>query len=183
VVRDLRHHLRVDVKARTSGGVLVLTCAALGSPVSEVAQVVACDPRALRDSVKGSERLTTATAGAVARWIPCLWWRTLWRLGHPMGNDRDELAAVSRLALTLPWLPDDWSADIARASLWHEVRPEEHAPKSRAGGVNGRSKLTDRDAYEIRRMHRAGLSLRAIGRRFGVSASTVHACVTGATWR
>ena len=179
---DLRPYLRVDVKARTTGGALVLTCAALGSPVSEVARVVGCEPRALRDSVRGRELLKRATAQAVSRWIPCLWWRTLWRLGHPVGNDRDELEAVSRLALTLPWLPDDWAADLARAALWHEVRPQQRACRGRRGGANGRSKLTIEDVDEIRRMHRGGLSLRSIGRRFGVSASTVHACIKGTTW-
>ena len=179
---DLRPYLRVDAKARTSGGVLVLTCAALGSPVTEVARVVACEPRVLRDSVRGRQKLKRPVARAVSRWIPCLWWRTLWRLGHPMGNDRQELEAVSRLALTLSWLPDDWAADLARAAMWHEVRPRERSHMAMGGELNGRSKLSGQDAIEVRRLHKAGLSLRSIGRRFGVSASTVHACIKGATW-
>ena len=179
---DLRPYLRVDAKARTSGGVLVLTCAALGSPVSEVARVGGADAVVLRDAVKGAKRLRRPTADAVSRWIPCLWWRTLWRLGHPMGNDRAELETVSTLSLTLPWLPDDWAADLARAALWYEVRPSQRASKARPGETNGRAKLTTADVVEIKRLHAAGWSLRRIGKRYAVSASTVHKCIRGATW-
>ena len=66
---DLRPYLRVDAKAKTSGGVLVLTCAALGSPVTELARVVAVDPSVLRGAVKGSKRLRVPTAQAESRWI------------------------------------------------------------------------------------------------------------------
>ena len=133
--------------------------------------------------------LDPVIAMRLARWLPCLWWRTLWRLGHPAGNDRAELDAVSRLALTLPWFPDDWAADLARAALWHEVRrqpdpSERPGPlgKARPGSTNGRAKLSDKDAATMRELSRAGWSLRRIARRFEVSPSTVHACVGGSSW-
>jgi len=176
---DLRPYLRTDVQARTSSGALVVMCAALGSPVSEVARVVDVSPRLLRDTVRGRELLGPPVAGLVGRWISCLWWRTLWRLGHPTGNDREELDAVSRLALTLPWLPDDWAADLARAALWYEVRPEERSRWARIGEANGLSKLTRADVEAIKGLRKAGWSIRRIAKRYAVSASTVHHRVGG----
>lgn len=177
---ELRPHLRTDARAKTPIGALVVTCAALGSPVTEVARVVAVSPRRLRDTVRGRETLDASSALLIARWVPCLWWRTLWRLGHPVGNDRRELDAVSRLALTLPWVPDDWAADLGRAALWHEVRPR--PPKARRGAANGRAKLTDLDARAMRELKRAGWTHRRIARRFEVSPATVHAVVSGGAW-
>jgi hypothetical protein len=51
------------------------------------------------------------------------------------------------------------------------------------GEGHGRAKLTAADAVEVVCLYRdAGLSLSKIGTRFGVTAKTIHAVVTGRTW-
>ena len=64
---DLRPYLRTDARAKTPAGALVVTCAALGSPVSEVARVVDVSPRALRDTVRGREMLEPVIAMRLGR--------------------------------------------------------------------------------------------------------------------
>ena len=177
---EIRGHLLTDVAVHTPEAGLIVTCAALGSPVSECSRVVGAEPAELRQAVRSGQHLDRHVVTALTRWLPCLWWRTLWRIGHPDGSDRAELESVSQLALTLQWLPDDWAADLARAVLWHETRP---SLKSRTGTLNGRSKLTPEDVEQMRRLDRAGWSLRRIGRRFTVSASTVHSALRGRTWK
>lgn len=50
------------------------------------------------------------------------------------------------------------------------------------GTQNGQSKLCPEKVIEIRRRHRQGAGLRALGREYGVSCVTIKSAVTGKNW-
>lgn len=54
--------------------------------------------------------------------------------------------------------------------------------RSATGEKNGRAKLTPAQANEIRSLLRHGLSMHAIGRRFGIDWTTVRSLRDGETW-
>ena len=67
------------------------------------------------------------------------------------------------------------------------VKTPEQQLRHRAGCARGErlpfAKLRPADVRAIREAYEAGASLRELGTEFGVAKSTVHAAVTGATWR
>ena len=178
MAHDLRPYLRADVTASTPSGALVVTCAALGSPASELARVVDVPHSALVGAVCHGEPLHPFVVELVSRWLSCVWWRTLWRLGMDEGNDEAEMELVADLAATLPAVPDDWAADLARALILGERRPRA-ADDPREPG---RAVLTLRAAEQIRAAYAGGQSLRKLAKQWRVSASTIHKCVTGRSW-
>ena len=50
------------------------------------------------------------------------------------------------------------------------------------GGQNGFAKLTDEDALAIRKLRREGVSLREVGRIFGVCKATITSITHGRAW-
>ena len=56
-----------------------------------------------------------------------------------------------------------------------------HGTKAR--GERLRSKLTEADVMEIRRLREEGQSMRRISVRFGVSESNVRSILRGRTWK
>ncbi len=180
---DLETYLEADADPQTAGGVLIVTCAALGSPASELAQVLAVDiNRVLRCVAEGHD-LGIATADIASRWLSCLWWRTLFRLGHHSAYCQGEVEAVSILASTLPFVPTEWQADHGRAIILHEIREVIPWPTRQRGEANGRSKLTQVDVDQMRaRWARGRSSLRKLAAIYGVSPSRVHRIVTEQAW-
>ena len=179
---DLTSHFEIDAVPRTPGGSLVTMCAALGSPVSEQSRVLSERGEDLRAAVYGEGILLPETATRASAWVACLWWRTLWRLGHESASLASEVDAVALLASTLPWVPCDWQADHGRAAVLGEVREEIAWPQRLRGERNGRAKLTQRLVDDMRRRRGQGETLRELSRRFGVSASRVHKITSGDAW-
>lgn len=69
-----------------------------------------------------------------------------------------------------------WSVDRALtepADLNARPRGESHPS----------AKLTADDVTEVRRLHAAGMSISAIGRRFGVNHNSIQAIIRGRTWK
>lgn len=57
-------------------------------------------------------------------------------------------------------------------------------PGSPKGMFNGQAKLTDEQVLEIRRLYAAGgVSMKALGERFGCSTSTIHSIVNRRRWQ
>jgi DNA-binding NarL/FixJ family response regulator len=52
-----------------------------------------------------------------------------------------------------------------------------------AGSAHALSKLTEKDIPEIRRLQAEGVSMREIGRRYGVSSQTIRQIFTGKSWK
>lgn len=181
-VNDLTQYLETDVEATTPGGSLVVVCAALGSPVSELSLVVDLDRELLRASVVEGRPLPSFFFNAASTWVACLWWRTLWRLGHDAAHQGSEVDAVSLLASTLPFVPEDWQADHGRAVILHERREVIPWPTRQRGEDNGRAKLTRSQVDEMRRRSNRGATLRQLASSFGVSPSRVHRIIKGDAW-
>lgn len=179
---DLGIHLTTDVTPTTPGGSLVVTCAALGSPVSELALVVALDVGTLRSAVFDGEPLSYQSVDTVSRWLSCLWWRTLFRLGHDAAHDSSEVESIATLASTLPFVPEDWLADFGRAAILRERRDPCIWPIRQRGEANGRAKLTQNDVDDMRRRSKKGATLRQLSAMFKVSPSRVHRIVKGDAW-
>ena len=182
MAHDLKPYLTTDAEPRTPGGGLVATCAALGSPVTEQARVVEAECVELRAAVWHGAGLEAWTVELLARWVSCLWWRTLWRLGHPAGNDRAEVEAVATMAITLPWLPDDWAADLARSVLFAESMTRQASVYAREGEANGRAKLSRAEVEAIREERAGGASWRDLASRWGCSHTRIGQIVRGDGW-
>lgn len=178
---DLSEYLEADVRPTTPDGAMVVLCAALGSPLSELSRVVACDALILRRAVEG-DALSPEVLGATGRWVGCLWWRTLWRLGHASAHSLTEVDAVAMLSGSLPFVPLDWLADHGRAVVLGERREHIPYPRRLRGELNGRAKLTQRDVDAMRESSKRGATLRSLSARFGVSPSRVHRIVRGEAW-
>ena len=175
--------LEVDVRPTTPAGVLVATCAALGSPVSELSKVSAEETSTLRSAVVDGRPLPLSTSLALSTWLPCLWWRTLYREGLEVAVEERELYAVAMLSNALPYVPSDWSLDFARAFVLDERREPLPWPIGKRGENNGRAKLTREKVEEIRgRFSRGRSSLRKLAKIYGVSPSLIHRIVRGNAW-
>jgi len=181
-VIDLTQYLEADVEPDTPGGCLVVMCAALGSPVSELSLVLDVERDRLRAAVHEGEPLPSVAFDVGSMWIACLWWRTLWRLGHETAHQTREVDVASLLASSLPFVPDDWQADHGRAVILCERREVIPWPTRQRGEDNGRSKLTQRKVDEMRRRSSKGATLRELALTFGVSPSRVHRIVKGDAW-
>ena len=181
-MNDLTQYLETDVEADTPGGRLVVVCAALGSPVSELSVVVDLERDLLRASVIEGHPLPSFFFDVASTWVACLWWRTLWRLGHDAAHQASEVDAVSLLASTLPFVPEDWQADHGRAVILRERREVIPWPTRQRGEDNGRSKLTQRQVDDMRQRSNRGATLRQLASMFGVSPSRVHRIVKGDAW-
>jgi hypothetical protein len=181
-VMDLAQYLEADVEPETPGGCLVVMCAALGSPVSELSLVLDVERDRLRAAVHEGEPLPSFVFDVASMWVACLWWRTLWRLGHETAHETREVDAASLLASSLPFVPDDWQADHGRAVILRERREVIPWPTRQRGEDNGRSKLTQRKVDEMRRRSSDGATLRELSSTFGVSPSRVHRIVAGDAW-
>jgi len=181
-VMDLAQYLEADVEPETPGGCLVVMCAALGSPVSELSLVLDVERDRLRAAVHEGEPLPSFVFDVASMWVACLWWRTLWRLGHETAHETREVDAASLLASSLPFVPDDWQADHGRAVILRERREVIPWPTRQRGEDNGRSKLTQRKVDEMRRRSSDGATLRELASTFGVSPSRVHRIVAGDAW-
>lgn len=179
---DFRPHLTTDAVPTTPGGSLVVLCTALGSPLSELSLVVALDVERLRSAVMDGDPLSYASVEVVSRWLGCLWWRTLFRLGHDSAHTSSEVESVATLASTLPYVPEDWLADFGRAAILREKRDPCAWTIRQRGEANGRSKLTQIDVDEMRRRSRKGATLRQLSLMFKVSPSRVHRIVKGDAW-
>jgi len=179
---DLTPYLETDVEPRTPGGRLVVVCASLGSPVSELAIVLDIERDDLRAAVVDGHPLPSTFFGVASTWVACLWWRTLFRLGHDAAHLASEVDAVSLLASTLPFVPQDWQADHGRAVILRERREVIPWPTRQRGEDNGRAKLTRLEVEEMRRRSSDGATLRRLASMFGVSPSRVHRIVTGDAW-
>jgi len=181
-VIDLTQYLEADVEPDTPGGCLVVMCAALGSPVSELSLVLDVERDTLRAAVLEGEPLPSFAFDVASTWVACLWWRTLFRLGHEAAHDAREVDAASLFASSLPFVPDDWQADHGRAVILRERREVIPWPTRQRGEDNGRSKLTQRQVDEMRRRSAKGATLRDLASTFGVSPSRVHRIVRGDAW-
>ena len=181
-VIDLSQYLEADVEPDTMGGCLVVMCASLGSPVSELSLVLDVERDRLRAAVIEGEPLPSFVFDVASTWVACLWWRTLWRLGHESAHLSSEVDAASLLASSLPFVPGDWQADHGRAVILRERREVIPWPTRQRGEDNGRSKLTQRKVDDMRRRSSDGATLRELASRFGVSPSRVHRIVTGDAW-
>lgn len=180
---DLARYLQADVVPQTAEGAVLVTCAALGSPASELAMVLALEINEVQQCVMEGGPLDVPTFNAASRWMSCLWWRTLFRLGHPAAYVQEEIDAVSLLASTLPFVPTDWQADHGRAIVLREVRDIIPWPTRQRGEANGRAKLTQEQVDEMRaRWSRGRSSLRKLARIYEVSPSRVHRIVTKKAW-
>jgi len=51
------------------------------------------------------------------------------------------------------------------------------------GAANPSAKLSVADVRNVRRLHAAGMSLRGIAEKYGVSHETIRLSVLGRTWR
>ncbi len=51
------------------------------------------------------------------------------------------------------------------------------------GSAHALAKLTEKDIPEIRRLQAEGVSMREIGRRYGVSNQTIRQIFTGKSWK
>jgi hypothetical protein len=51
------------------------------------------------------------------------------------------------------------------------------------GARNGRTRLSEQQVAEIRRLHSSGRSLRSLAREFCLSPGTMHALLHGRTWQ
>ncbi len=175
--------LEVDVIPTTPTGVLVATCAALGSPVSELSKVAVEEPSTLRSAVVDGGSLPLSTVVALSTWLPCLWWRTLYREGLEVSTEERELYAVAMLSDSLPYVPIDWSLDFASAFVLDEKRVPLDWPIGKRGENNGRAKLTRDKVEDIRaRFARGRSSLRKLAKIYGVSPSLIHRIVRGEAW-
>jgi len=181
-VIDLTQYLEADVEPDTPSGCLVVMCASLGSPVSELSLVLDVDSDRLRSAVIEGESLPSFAFDIASTWVACLWWRTLFRLGHDSAHETREIDAASLLASSLPFVPDDWQADHGRAVILNERREIIPWPTRQRGEDNGRSKLTQIQVDEMRRRSIDGATLRELASRFGVSPSRVHQIVKGDAW-
>ena len=180
---DLARYLQADVVPQTAEGAILITCAALGSPASELALVLAMEIGRVRQCVMEGGPLDVTTFNVASRWMSCLWWRTLFRLGHPDAHNPEEIDAVSLLASTLPFVPLDWQADHGRAIVLQETREVIPWPNRQRGESNGRAKLTQHQVDEMRaRWARGRSSLRKLASIYEVSPSRVHRIVTKKAW-
>jgi hypothetical protein len=59
------------------------------------------------------------------------------------------------------------------------LQPIDH----RLGAGNHKTRLTEQQVREIRRLHREGVGLREIARRYNVTHSPIRMIVHGRTWR
>lgn len=180
---DLFSYLQVDVDPQTTEGVILVTCAALGSPASELSQVLALDMGQVQRCVMEGGHLDLPSLAVASHWLSCLWWRTLFRLGHPAAHSPEEIDTVSLLAATLPFVPMDWQADHGRALVLQEVREIIPWPTRQRGEANGRAKLTQEQVDQMRsRWSRGRSSLRKLAGIYGVSPSRIHRIVTKKAW-
>ena len=180
---DLNPYLEADINPQTAGGAMLITCATLGSPAPELARVLAVEVQRVRGCVFEGHPMEASAIDAASRWLSCLWWRTLFRLGHVSAHDLSEIEAVALLASTLPWVPIDWQADHGRAIVLHERREVIPWPTRQRGEANGRSKLTQVEVDQMRaRWARGRSSLRQLASVYGVSPSRIHRIVTDKAW-
>ena len=95
---------------------VVRLLAFLGSPASELAQVMGCDVHKLRQAEQGLQALTPGESTRLALWLSASWWRHAWRCGN---RDATTAAAVQEAAnyvALLPWVPSDYLRDLSLAA-------------------------------------------------------------------
>lgn len=95
---------------------VVRLLAFLGSPASEMAQVMGCDVVRLREAEQGLQALTPSESGRLSVWLSAAWWRHAWRCGNTDATTADAVREAAGYVLLLPWVPDDYVRDLTVAA-------------------------------------------------------------------
>ena len=194
---------------RGQSGTKIRHLAALDYPQSRIAEIMQLRPQLIADFLKrltssgGDHHLRKARSTREQRQLernriraemkppkpikPPTWQRTNARLDAsgwtPPSTELPAIApaelvadqAVAEMPATSPTSPIE--TPPADGPAWG------YQHRFAAGERHGRSKLTEADAREIRRLHAQGMSMYALANRYGVNAGTVRAIVRFETWQ
>ena len=100
---------------RNSPGEVVRLVAYLGTPASELAQIMSTDVQVVISAADGRQALTPTELQRLSAWLSASWWQHLWRSGHRDAASEDALRDAVIYSSGLPWVPYEWSRDITIA--------------------------------------------------------------------
>jgi|TARA_R100000458_G_scaffold12970_1_gene10797 transcriptional regulator with XRE-family HTH domain len=95
---------------------VVRLLAFLGSPASELAQVMGCDVARLHQAERGLQALTPSESSRLALWLSAAWWRHSWRCGNKDATTASAVQEAASYVALLPWVPDDYLRDLSVAA-------------------------------------------------------------------
>ena len=94
------------------GFALLYLATYLGSPVSEVSQVIGENHAVLADMAKTRRnRLDATTLERLGDWVQALFWRHTWRTGEREARRSEAIEEARRHTFSLCIVPDDWLRD------------------------------------------------------------------------
>lgn len=110
MLRDFNRERVSDRRRRPSD--VVMLVAFLGTPASELARIIGCEPCVIRDA---GRQFTPVELDRLGMWLGAAWWRFAWRKGHPDASSEAAVREAASYIETLFFVPDDFMRDLSIA--------------------------------------------------------------------